>query len=160
MNAQITWDFNVKTILWVEKLELDQSNVSDTINHTTLLKDIEQTTLPTGLKKWIKDYLRGGHSSILLRILSSTSTSRNFSNHQKIALPTMRGCFLLSPTEHLLPVKEWIYFNIAYTYPQLRNTTQFKQILLGCFCRTYHRSHLIRAVSPPKNIKRTSYHII
>ncbi|XP_050320929.1 uncharacterized protein LOC126753468 [Bactrocera neohumeralis] len=53
INAQIVRGLNQKppcerTIL----VALDLSKAFDTVNHTTLLQDIEKTTLPPGLKRW------------------------------------------------------------------------------------------------------------
>lgn len=57
-NAQITRGLNQKppcdrTIL----VALDLSKAFDTVKYTTLLEDIEQTTLPPGLKRWTMNYL-------------------------------------------------------------------------------------------------------
>ncbi|XP_049318515.1 probable RNA-directed DNA polymerase from transposon X-element isoform X1 [Bactrocera dorsalis] len=68
INAQIVRGLNQKppcerTIL----VALDLSKAFDTVNHTTLLQDIEKTTLPPGLKRWTMNYLNGRQSSVLFR---------------------------------------------------------------------------------------------
>ncbi len=104
INAQIVHGLNQKphcerTIL----VPLDLSKAFDTVNHTTLLEDIEQSTLPPGLKRWTMNYLSGRQSSVLFRgqnsklrrikqgfrrVVSSplyclTSTSRNSLNQKR-----------------------------------------------------------------------------
>ncbi len=104
INAQIIHGLNQKppckrTIL----VALDLSKAFDTVNHTTLLEDIEQSTLPSGLKRWTMNYLSGRQLSVLFRgqnpklrrikqgvpqggVLSPyclISTSRNSLNHQR-----------------------------------------------------------------------------
>ncbi|XP_039968093.1 uncharacterized protein LOC120779784, partial [Bactrocera tryoni] len=68
INARIVRGLNQKprcerTIL----VALDLSKAFDTVNHTTLLQDIEKTTLPPGLKRWTMNYLSGRQSSVLFR---------------------------------------------------------------------------------------------
>ncbi|XP_049308927.1 uncharacterized protein LOC125777706, partial [Bactrocera dorsalis] len=68
INARIVRGLNQKppcerTIL----VALDLSKAFDTVNHTTLLQDIEKATLPPGLKRWIMNYLNGRQSSVLFR---------------------------------------------------------------------------------------------
>ncbi len=68
INAQIVHGLNQKppcerTIL----VALDLLKAFDTVNHTTLLDDIEQSTLPPGLKRWTMNYLSCRHSAVLFR---------------------------------------------------------------------------------------------
>ncbi|XP_039968218.1 uncharacterized protein LOC120779998 [Bactrocera tryoni] len=68
INAQIVRGLNQKppcerTIL----VALDLSKAFNTVNHTTLLQDIEKTTLPPGLKRRTMYYLSGRQSSVLFR---------------------------------------------------------------------------------------------
>ncbi len=68
INARIVYGLNQKppcerTIL----VALDLSKAVDTVNHTTLLEDIEQSTLPPGLKRWTINYLSGRQSFVLFR---------------------------------------------------------------------------------------------
>ncbi|XP_049316872.1 uncharacterized protein LOC125779552 [Bactrocera dorsalis] len=52
-------------------VSLDLSKAFDTVNHSTLLEDIEKTTLPPGLKWWTMNYLNGRQSSVLFRGVKS-----------------------------------------------------------------------------------------
>ncbi|XP_039970083.1 uncharacterized protein LOC120781978 [Bactrocera tryoni] len=64
INAQIVHGLNQKPLCERTILEpLDLSKAFDTVFHTTLLQDIEQTTLTPGLK----NYLNGRQSTVLFR---------------------------------------------------------------------------------------------
>ena len=56
-------------------VQLDLSKAFDMVSHDKLLKDLNNTTLPPGLKRWMNSYLRGRQSRVSFR--GKLSKSRN-----------------------------------------------------------------------------------
>ena len=75
-NQNISKGFNKKkpadrTVL----LQIDLSKAFDMVSHQKLLKDINNTTLPDPIKRWLNSYLRGRQSRVNFR--GETSSARN-----------------------------------------------------------------------------------
>ena len=76
LNQDISAGFNSKkpparTIL----LQIDLSKAFDMVNHDKLIKDLNESSLPSFVKRWLSCYLRGRQSTVNFR--NKTSTSRN-----------------------------------------------------------------------------------
>ena len=56
-------------------VQIDLSKAFDMVSHEKLLKDINTTTLPEGLKRWLSSYLHGRQSRVNFR--NETSKSKN-----------------------------------------------------------------------------------
>ena len=56
-------------------VQIDLSKAFDMVSHEKLLKDINTTTLPEGLKRWLSSYLHGRQSKVNFR--NETSKSKN-----------------------------------------------------------------------------------
>ena len=56
-------------------VQIDLSKAFDMVSHEKLLKGLNQTTLPGGIKRWFNCYLSGRQSRVNFR--NATSTSRN-----------------------------------------------------------------------------------
>ena len=56
-------------------LQVDLSKAFDMVSHTKLLQDLNQSSLPPGVKRWFCTYLRGRQSKVMLH--NKRSKSRN-----------------------------------------------------------------------------------
>ena len=56
-------------------VQIDMSKAFDMVSHEKLLDDLNQTTLPDGIKRWFNSYLSGRQSRVNFR--NATSNSRN-----------------------------------------------------------------------------------
>ena len=75
-NQRVADGFNKKkppdrTVL----LQIDLSKAFDMVSHEKLLKDLNQTTLPEPIKRWLNCYLHGRQSRVQFR--NETSSARN-----------------------------------------------------------------------------------
>jgi hypothetical protein len=76
LNQDISDGFNQKkppsrTVL----LQIDMSKAFDMVNHAKLLKDLNRSSLPPHIKRWMNCYLHGRQSKVSFR--DKTSTTRN-----------------------------------------------------------------------------------
>ena len=76
LNQDISDGFNQKkppsrTLL----LQIDMSKAFDMVNHDKLLKDLNRSSLPPFLKRWMNCYLHGRQSRVMFR--NKTSSTRN-----------------------------------------------------------------------------------
>ena len=69
-NDQVATGFNEKASKRPDRtvlLQIDLSKAFDMVNHDKLLKDLDQTTLPSCLKRWFCCYLKGRQSVVNFR---------------------------------------------------------------------------------------------
>lgn len=77
-NDQVTNGFNKKKSAKPDRtvlLQIDLSKAFDMVNHDKLLKDLNETSLPTNLKRWFCCYLKGRQSQVNFR--NARSSYRN-----------------------------------------------------------------------------------
>jgi hypothetical protein len=77
-NADVTNGFNEKSSKRPDRtvlLQIDLSKAFDMVNHDKLIADLDESELPSHLKRWFSNYLRGRQSKVNFR--NTLSSSRN-----------------------------------------------------------------------------------
>ena len=111
-NLQVSNGFNEKRSTKPDRtvlLQIDLSKAFDMVNHDKLLADLNQTTLPGSLKRWLCCYLKGRQSKVCFRNkLSKSKNVRAGVPQGAVTSPILFNFYLRhlpSPPEHIKVVQ-------------------------------------------------------